>query len=115
MRFRFLLVLASLFTVAACAAEPERRWPLDDSSVSARAPATATTTDDATPPSVPTLTIERNGEDLVSLTVNDDTGQPIASLFADGHVEVKSGTNDEAARAFFARLTDVLLTQCKKP
>lgn len=71
--------------------------------------------DDSKQKSVPSLTIERDGERLVSLTVYDPTGKAFAVLYPDGAVEVKLGTPQEAAKAFFGTLTQILLTQCAKP
>lgn len=109
MRPYFLFVLTAL-SVSACAAEPAR-----NPAVAATPAVEPTLFDDSKPASIPSLTIERNGEQIVSLTVYDPTGKPFAVLYPSGGVDVKQGTPQEAAKAFFGTLTKILLTQCTKP
>lgn len=52
------------------------------------------------PPKV-ALSIERNGEEVTSITVYDTDGQPSLVVHPDGNVDVLRGTPDEAARLFW--------------
>ena len=114
MRSYVLLVLASL-SVAACATGATNDPPMAAPAVAEVKPALDWKTADDVPQSKPLLTIERNGEQLVSLTVYDDAGSPVAVLHPDGVVDVKQGSAGDAAKKFFNALTGVLLTQCGKP
>jgi hypothetical protein len=105
MRLSALFVLFVFSASAATAAEP----------VTATLDAAGPSAAETAAPAAPAVTIERNDGVPFGLTVYNPDGSAIATLRPDGTVDVRSGTPEEAARAFFRVLTDVLVNRCSKP
>lgn len=92
MKIRIAAVLACI-SMSACAAEP----PSQPNYVEKN---------DATPPAVPALSIERDGEGkFIAIRIHNDTGKVVAILWPSGKVEVLDGTPDESAARFWAALS----------